>query len=487
MTSILSLFGLFLAVLSGAMLLPSAIAAASGEYVAAMRYLIGAAFTGFVAGSLIFAFHGVDKRLNRTGVFSVAVLTWFLLPAFASIPFYLSSTFDSFNASYFEAVSGFTTTGATIITQLEEASVAVIVWRAILQWLGGLATILLILLVIAPAKVGGTPDRPLAMIERGARTARQRVRSTAQVFVPLYSGLTFICFGLLTAAGIPLVDSFCLALSTISTGGFMPRDGGLEIYNSRFLEAVLGVFMYIGATSVIWHRLITKSRWQIVRQHREGYWLAAIVIGVGILFAIGFYRGVDGPSGLGIGNTVFKGILTALSLISTTGFEFRQGGFSAVAFPVLLTLVIIGGAGYSTAGGIKLYRIGAMLVQGGRELRRLIYPHGVRPTHFGGQTYDMQVMKSVWSAFISFLIVIAGLTIALGFAELDFEPALLAAISAVMNIGPLYQSMIPGNEGWLTYAEFHPVARISLAFAMIAGRLEILALFALLNMSYWRS
>ncbi|MBZ0215996.1 MAG: hypothetical protein K8F25_05555, partial [Fimbriimonadaceae bacterium] len=196
---------------------------------------------------------------------------------------------------------------------------------------------------------------------------------------------------------------------------------------------------------------------------------------------------VDGPAGIGIGDAVFKGVLTALSLVSTTGYEFRQGGFAAVAFPVLLTLALIGGAGYSTAGGIKHYRIGAMIVQAGRELRRLIYPHGVRPTHFGGQTYDIQMMKSVWSAFLSFLIVIAGLTIALGFDDMEFEAALLATVSATMNIGPLYQAMTGGHEGWLTYAEIHPAARAMLAGAMIAGRLEILTIFALFNMSYWRS
>ncbi len=486
MTGVFSLLGLFLAVLSGAMILPAAIAAASGDYTSSMTFLIGAAITAFVAGCLIFALHGVDKRMRRIEVFALAVLTWILLPVFATIPLLISGSFETFNEAIFETVSGYTTTGASVVTSLEELPGAVIAWRAILQWLGGLSTILMILLVLAPARIGGTPDRPLALIESGARTARQRVRAIASLFVPLYAGLTFICFGSLAASGVPLLDSFSLALSTISTGGFMPRDGGLGIYNSLFAESIVGIFMFVGATSVIWHRLIAKMRWRIVRQHREAYWLLAFVLMVGMIFAVGFFKGLDGPSGIGVFDSMFKGVLTALSLMSSTGYEVREGGFAAISFPILLALALIGGAGYSTAGGIKFYRMGAMFVQAGRELRRLIYPHGVRPTHFGGQAYDIQMMKSVWCSFLTFLIFVAIVTVALGFTGFGFEDALVATISAAANIGPLYQSMVPGNENWLPYTEIPSSARLLLAAAMIVGRLEILAIFAIFNVGYWR-
>ena len=487
MTGVISLLGLFLAILAGAMALPSAIAAASGDTGSAIIFLVSGAITAFVGGGLIFALYGVDSRMRRIEVFILAVLTWIVIPVFGAIPLLLSSTFSTMDGAYFEAVSGFTTTGASVVTSLESLPDAIIAWRAILQWLGGLTTILLILLVIAPAGVGGTPGRPLTMVESGARTARHRVRTAAVLFIPLYAGLTFICFGTLVTIGIPVLDSFCLSLSAISTGGFMPRSGGLEIYESRFLDSILGLFMLIGATSIIWHHLITHSRWQVARQYREGLWLTVTVFVVGLIFAWGFYQGVDGPAGIGIFDAIHKGILTAISVVSTTGFEVREGGFAAISYPILLTLALIGGASYSTSGGIKLFRIGTMFEQAGRELHRLIYPHGIRPTQFGGQAYDIQVMKSVWSAFLAYLILAAGVTVLLGFAGIDFKAALLASISAIANIGPLYQSMIPANEGWLEYAEFHPFAKVLLAVVMVGGRLEILAIFALFNISYWRS
>ena len=304
---------------------------------------------------------------------------------------------------------------------------------------------------------------------------------------PLTAGWTFICFGLLASSGLPLLDSFCLALSSISTGGFMPRSGGLNVYDSVFVETVIGIFMFVGATSVVWHYLIVKARWNAVRQYREGPLMLVAVLIAGLVFAYGFHYGVDGPSGLGWGDALLQGVLTSLSVISTTGFEIREGGFAAVTLPVLITLGLIGGAGYSTAGGIKLFRIGAMLVQAARELRRLIYPHGVRPTHFGGQIYDIQIMKSVWSSLLMFLILVSGTTVFLGFTEFTFEAALLATISSVANVGPLYEALVPLHEGWKEFSEVHPYSRMILAGTMIAGRLEILAILAVINLSYWRS
>jgi len=486
-TGVLSLLGLFLAVLAAAMLFPVLIATAIADYATALAFLVSMAVTAFVSGGLTFALLGIKKTMRRVEVLMLAALIWIVIPLFGAMPMLMSGAFTSMDLAYFEAVSGFTTNGATVIDNLDTMSAAIIAWRAILQWLGGFATLVIILVIIAPAGIGGTPERPLTMIESGARQVEDRVRTMVWRIGPLYAGLTFICFGLLSSWGVPLLDSFCLALSTISTGGFMPHDGGLNIYNSNVVEVIIGFFMFAGATSVVWHRMIVKMRWVAVHQYREGPILFLVAVVVGDFFAYGFYYGIDGPSGIGWGNAALQGLLTALSVISTTGFEFREGGFAAISLSILITVALIGGAGYSTAGGIKLYRIGAMLVQAGRELRRLIYPHGVRPTHFGGQVYDIQIMKSIWCATLMFLITVSGVTVALGFSGLDFQAALVMAVSSIANIGPLYDALAPLHEGWLSIAALNSASRLLLEAAMIAGRLEILAILALFNISYWRS
>lgn len=469
------------------MLLPVAVAGSLGEWAPLKAFLLSAMITGFVGGSLIFALGGRRYRLGRMDTLLLAGLVWALGPVAGAVPLYVSGHIDTYWLAYVEAVSGFTTTGATVYKTLEGLPRSVLVWRATLQWLGGGVTLVAILLLLAPSRLGGTPDAPLVSVESGARSVGARIRVIAAHILPVYASTTAACFLLLVVCGVPALDALCLAFSTLSTGGFSPVDGGPGAYDLPLAEMVLALFMWVGATSVVWQRLLFQSKLAAATQQRESWWMAAAILALGLAFSWGFYTGVDGPSGLSVWFSLQKGLVTAASVVSTTGLEFREGGFAAVSLPLLLFVAFIGGGGFSSAGGVKFFRLGAMIVQAGRELRRLVYPHSIRSARFGSQAYDIQLMKGIWSAFMAFGLMTAlaaGVFSAIG---LSFDAAMTAAVSAVSNAGPLYTALQPAKQGWLAFAEFGTVGHAAYTVAMIAGRLEVLALFAIFSPQNWRN
>lgn len=486
MAGILYFLGILVGILGVAMVFPAMVAASLGEGDYTGIFLVSAALNLFVAGGLVSGLHGRERRLKRAESLGLAILVWTVAPAFAAMPFALAGSYELLPKAYFETVSAFTTTGATILGPADTLPRSLVLWRSLLQWIGGGITLLTVVLILAPARIGGTPDSTIIAIETGGRTERTRIMGTAMRVLPPYAALTGACIVLLAIFGMPAFDAVSLAMSAISTGGMMSHDGGLAIYDSFAIEAITGLFMFAGATSIVWHRMLFSRRWNGLKQHREAYWLALSCVGLGALFGMGFFLGIDGPSGLDPANAAWKGLITAISVISTTGIEVREGGFAAISLPLLAAMLMLGGTGFSTAGGIKFYRLGAMLKQGYGEIRRLIYPHGIRSAHYGSQPYDMQLMKAIWTSAMAYLGAIA--TVFMLFAALgnSFEGSLAISVSAIANAGPVYASLAAA-KGWASYAQMPVPDLMLLSAAMVVGRLEVLALFALLSPLYWRS
>jgi trk system potassium uptake protein TrkH len=486
MAGLLYFLGILVGILGLAMVFPALVAASLGEGDFAGIFLVSAALNLFVAGGLVSGLHGQGRRLKRVEALVLAILVWTVAPAFAALPLALAGSYETLPNAYFETVSAFTTTGATALGPADTLPRSLVLWRSLLQWIGGGATLLTIVLILAPARIGGTPDSMLVAIETGGRTERARIIGTALRILPLYMALTGACVVLLAIAGVPAFDAVSLSMTTLSTGGLTTHDGGLAIYDSMAVEAIVGLFMFAGATSIIWHRMLFWRRWNALKRHREAYWMAACCAGLGVLFGIGFYLGIDGPSGLDLPNALWKGLITGVSVISTTGIEVREGGFAAISLPLLAAMLMLGGAGFSAAGGVKFFRLGAMLKQGHGEVRRLIYPHGIRSARYGSQFYDMQLMKAIWTSAMAYLGAIATVFMLLALLGHSFEGSLAASVSAIANAGPVYASLAAA-KGWIGYAQMPLPDLMLLTAAMIVGRLEVLALFALLNPLYWRS
>ena len=239
--------------------------------------------------------------------------------------------------------------------------------------------------------------------------------------------------------------------------------------------------MLIGATGITWQRMVLDRRWALFAEHRETYWVMAVAVAAGLLYAARF------AGSEGIVPALGEGLFSAISIVSTTGFETRPAGLAALPDPLVLILAMAGAASLSTAGGIKFYRIGAMVVQASHELKRVIFPHSVRSTRFGSQPYDLNRMKAIWASLGLSLVVIMTAALVLALALPSFDAAFIATISAFSNIGPLYSPEWPIGAAWPRYGAFADWAKLVMVATMILGRLEVIVFFAAINPTHWRS
>ena len=462
-----------------AMLVPAAIAVVSADG-AANSFLLISGLTGFLSGAIFFALRGRRPRFDRTAGFALAATLWVVVPLIAAVPIAVRGRFG-YVAALFEAVSGFTTTGATVFRSLSGAGPSIIFWRAELQWLGGLATLVTFVTILAPAGVGGLSSRGLAVLGGFSDAGPERVVQGLRRMVTLYALFTGLCIILLFFSGMPTFDAVCLALSTVSTGGFMPVDGNLSVYGSPYAEGVVALFMVFGATSIVFHRSLFEGRWSLLLSHRETWWVVGVMAATGFLYGLAFHRGENLIVALG------EGLFNGISLISTTGYQTRGGGLSTISHTLVLFLAIGGASALSMAGGLKFYRIGAMTLQSMHEIKRLLFPHSVRSTRFGSQPYDLTVMKAIWANLVVAVTVIVVAAVLLSLSLPEFEAAMAAAVAAFSNIGPLYsQDWLVGTT-WPAYADFGVVAQLAMIATMILGRIEVVVLFASLYAAYWRS
>ena len=267
----------------------------------------------------------------------------------------------------------------------------------------------------------------------------------------------------------------------------MPREGTIALYGSPTAEFALAFFMVVGAISIIWIRAIFQRRWTIVRETQEPLWIVWIVMAFGVLLAIALAIKTGELSIPVFVHTLTLGLASAASIISTTGFAISEQTHLLIPYIALLCLCIIGGGRFSTAGGLKVYRVASMLRQLDQEFRLLVYPHGVRPARQATEAIDNEIVKSTWILLTAFLLVVGSIALAVSWTGVPFSGALLAAAGSVSNIGPAYEfARIVDYSDAPTYAQMGPFAQLVLCAGMIFGRVEILALLSFFNVVFWR-
>ncbi len=485
--SILHALGWICTILAATMLLPAAIAITADSLLVAQAFLVPFVVVGFVGGGLILAFQGRGAIPTRHDSVLLLAVLWLSVPIAAALPLYTAGYPKAFIDALFESVSGFTTTGATVFTDLSGVPRSVLAWRAMLQWLGGLASLLAIAALLGPLASINQPERHFGVLRSGAASGTPFLVNVARRVTPLYLALTIACFIALVLSEVPEFDAFCLALATLSTGGFMPRSGPVALYGSPAAEVVLGVFMLLGAVSVVWIGAIFERRWAVVRELREPVWILSLTIAfAGALIALALVRLPD----MGIAmapHGAASAFASAASLISTTGFPIAADIQTITPYMALLVVCFIGGGRFSTAGGLKVYRVVAMLHQLGRELMLLLYPHEIRSSRTGEERQDARLMKLVWTTFVAFITTLAGLTLILSWTGVPFIASLLAGVGALSNVGPIYDFVhLEEFPNAPHYVGMSAPAKLALGIGMILGRMEIVAFLSLLTVAYWR-
>ena len=478
--SVIALLGRLVTLFALAMLAPAVCALGYGEARAAGIFAGTAAVTVFFGIAMVFATQGAEPRLRRGGDFLLVVLIWPVLAAFAAAPLFLLDVTASFTDAYFEALSGLTTTGATVLSGLDGELRSVLFWRAWLQWLGGLATIVLAVSVLPMLGVGGMQVFQSAMPHGGHATVEERARRSALALSWVYALLTALCAGLLWAAGMPGFDAVAHALSTLSTGGFTTRDGTLDSFGNPLTEGVLGVFMLAGALNITLVWAFFNGRFTAIRDDQECHMLLLIIVVAALLVAVTLNQ----QGGMDAAEAFRQGLFATVSMITTTGFVNQVVTPWPVMLPILfLALIFIGGSSGSTAGGIKLMRLSLVIRQGRRELERLSHAHAVVRIHYGEQAVPEPVIQGLWSFFILYIAAFAGLSVALSAFGLGVEDAIAMALATLTNAGAGL-AMVAGPD--TSYAMLPDAAKWILCAGMLLGRLELVVVIAVLTPMFWR-
>ena len=432
---------------------------------------------GFVGWRVV----GRSGTLTTKEGFATVGLAWFAMAFFGVLPYLLTGSIGNLTDAFFEATSGFTTTGASVVPDPGLLSHGILVWRSTTQWLGGMGVIILSLAILPLLGVGGVQ---LARAESpGPEPDRltPRFRETAKRLWYVYALVTVAEMLLLWAGDMTLFQAINHAFTTMSTGGFGTEATSIDGF-SPYVQWVVIVFMFIAGTSFALH----------FRAFRDPgrYWKNTefrLFAGVVLAAAVIILGGIWGEASLS--DSIRDSLFTALAIVTTTGFATADFAKWVPALQILVVgLMFVGGMAGSTAGGIKMYRIGVLTRAASADLRRLIHPRGVFVTTFGAKRVSDPIVESVQSFFLFFMFMFMTGTFLLGFMgstfgpEMDIVAAVSATASALGNIGPALGEMGPsGNYLALTWP-----GKWLLSFLMIAGRLELFPVLLLFTRSLWR-
>ncbi|MFP6732168.1 MAG: potassium transporter TrkG [Alphaproteobacteria bacterium] len=477
---VIALLGRLISLFAGAMLAPALCALVYSEFQAAGIFAGSAAVTLFFGGGMIFATQGTEKRLRGGGDFLLIVIVWPIIAVFAAAPLLLVGAVETPTDAFFEAFSGLTTTGATVMSGLDDQLRSVLFWRAWLQWLGGLAAIIMAVSVLPMLSAGGMQMFRSAMPHGDHATIVDRVLRSGLTLSWIYALLTLICAIALWLAGMNGFDAIAYAFSTISSGGFTPHDGVIGDFGNPIIESVIMIFMVVGVINFTLYWALLHGRPSVFHLDDECRLLYLIILFAALLAILVLNQQGE----LGAFESIRRGLFATLSMISTTGFVNQLVEPWPAMLPILfLALVFIGGSSGSTAGGIKLMRLHMATRQGRRELERLAHPHGVVRIHYNGQTVPESVVQALWSFFILYMFTFAGLSVMLSFFGLDPVHAVPMALVTLTNAGAGLP-LVGGSEG--AYALLPAAAKWILCFGMLMGRLELVAVVTVLTPMFWR-
>jgi len=473
--------GLLLMVFSITMLPPAVVSLiyADGAFIA-----FAAAFALILLLGLAvwFPVRRATQELRLRDGFLVVVLFWTVLGTAAALPFLISSqTQVNMTDAVFEAWSGLTTTGATVLVGLDQLPRSILYYRQQLQWFGGMGIIVLAVAIMPMLGVGGMQlyraETPGPVKDN---RLTPRIAQTAKALWYIYMGLTTLCMAAYWLAGMSFFDALGHSFSTVAIGGFSTHDASIGHFESTLIETVAVVFMLAAGLNFALHFLAWRGF--TLRPYFEdtearvyfGVLLVVSAVTIAYLLLAGVYDS--------FATAIHHGIFQVVSIGTTTGFTTAEYFFWPGFLPVLLLLVsFVGGCGGSTGGGIKVIRVLLLFKQGGREIKRLIHPSAQLPVKVGGRVLPDRVVESVWGFFALYVASFCVMSLMLAATGLDLVTSFSAVAACMNNLGPGL-----GQVG-AHYADISDPAKWVLCFAMLLGRLEIFTLLVLFNPHFWRN
>ena len=444
--------------------------------------------SGFVSASIITIVFGVlfflsnldhDKNIDLPQAFILTALSWLSIAIFGSLPFVFSKLNLNFTDAFFESMSGITTTGSTIITDLDNAPKAILLWRAILQWLGGIGIILMAITLMPIMNIGGMQLFKISSNDNAEKILPKSKEVSLRLII-IYSSLTFVCAVFYKLFGMNYFDSLTHSMTTIATGGFSNYNNSIGHFNSALIETTAIIFIILGSIPFISYiKYLNGDKKIFYKDAQINFFLKTVIISVVIIFIFLLFNYSE--SGLLLFRHV---IFNVVSILTGTGYVTTNysdwGGFPLIFF---LILMFIGGCAGSTACGLKIFRIHILYKFFVMQLKKYIYPRGVFVLKYGDNLLNDKFISSIISFVFLYLIIFFIITTLLSISGLDFVTAISGAATSISNVGPGLGGMIGPNGNFSLLPDF---SKWILSAGMILGRLELFAIIVLFIPSFWR-
>jgi len=476
---VLFVIGLLLLFLGTAMLVP-AFADVAIHNPGWQHFVASSGVTLFVGGSLALTNRGGHIALTLRQGFILTTSSWIAISGFAALPLVFGPFSLSYTDAFFEVISGLTTTGSTVLVGLDRLAPGILLWRAMLQWLGGIGIIVMAVAMLPFLRVGGMQLFRTESSDRSEK-ALPRAGQIAAATVAAYLILSLLCALCYYAAGMTGFEAIVHAMTTLSTGGFSTSDQSFGHFSSRLLQWIGAFFMLAGGLPfVLYIRVVRGDSFALWNNSQVRTFLAIIAAASLTVAFLLWLEDSKSPF-----DALTLSTFNVISIITTTGFASADyGQWDAGAIAVFFVLTFLGGCTGSTAGGLKVFRIEVLIKSTAKQLRTLIYPHGIFQTNYMGRPFGADVRLSVMVFTALYFASVVVLTIVVAGTGVDFVTAISGAATAIANVGPGLGPVI-GPAG--NFATLPEAAKWALSVGMLFGRLEIFPVLVLLTPHFWQS
>lgn len=474
---IIKVLGNLLLVESGLMI-PSLLVAIYYNQTDKLAFLYSIIITGIIGLIMSKCFKNKKGIKAKEGL-AIVAFGWILASFFGSLPFIFSGSIPSWVDAFFETVSGFTTTGATIIDNVEALPNGILFWRSFTHWIGGMGILVFTIAILPTLGVGGFQifkvESPGPMPDRIV----PRVKDTAKILYTTYIIITFIEIILLLFGGMSLFDSAVHTFGTVGTGGFSVKNSSVGAYDSTYIHLVIGIFMMLSGINFSLYYSLSKGKWREVLKDEELRLYLGIITAAVILIAYNINKNMYHDIGLSLRDSFFQ----VSSIITTTGYatvDFDK--WPTFSKGILFLLMFVGGCAGSTGGGMKNIRILVLLKLIKREVAKIFHPRAVIPIKTGDKVVPNETVASISSFFILYIIIFVLGTIVISLEGIDFESSAGAVAATLGNVGPGLGLVGPAR----TYSQFSKLGKMTLSVFMLLGRLELFTIIALFAPKTWK-
>lgn len=475
---ILFIDGIILCILAGAMIVPGVLDFLQGNN-DWQAFAAAAGVTLFTGLMLALTNHGPAQRIDHRASYLLTILSWLLVGAFGSLPLWLSSLKLNFTDAFFETMSGLTTTGSTVLTGLDKMAPGLLLWRSLLQWIGGIGIVVMAIVLLPLMRVGGMQLFRTESSDISGKIV-PRVYQLAALTALTYFVLSAACAAAYGIAGMGWFDAVNHAMTTLATGGYSTKDASIGHYDSVAIEIVSIVFMTAGALPLVFYaRVFMGGQSAFAGERQILPFLSVLAVAIG---AMTVWNATSNR--MDWGTALRQSAFNITSILTDTGYataDFAKWGSFAVG--LFFILFLIGGCAGSTAGGIKIFRWQLLFQGARRQLLLALSPHRIVAIRYAGRPVELEMLASVRNFFFVYLLTFLGLSLACMATGLDFLSSTSGVAQGMANAGPGLSTLVGPAAN---FADIPGAAKWFIVLAMVMGRLELMTVYVLLLRDFWR-